>query len=241
MRPIRTLIVDDERLARQRIRRLLSDQPGIEISGDCASVREAREVLSEVPVDLVFLDIEMPHEDGFQLLQSTAERGSPLVIFVTAHEQYALPAFGVSAVDYLLKPVDEARFRLSLSRSRELLRSRIAREQPGPGVVLVRSGEKTLFLKLDLIDWIEAEGNYVRLHVGSQSHLLRETLNAFDAKLDGSRFTRIHRSAIVNLERIVEFQQWFNGDLQVILQDGQQLRMSRTYRNRVQDLLGKTL
>lgn len=241
MRPIRALIVDDERLARQRILRLLSEEPDIELCGECASVREARPLLSGASVDLLFLDIQMPREDGFQLVQRPLHAGFPLVIFVTAHERYAIPAFGVRAIDYLLKPVDEARFRLSLSRSRELLALRGAREQPALDIVLVRSGERTVLLKLNSIDWIDAEGNYVKLHVGGQSHLLRETLNTFEAKLDAARFARIHRSTIVNLDRIVEFQPWFNGDFQVILKDGHQLRMSRTYRTRVQDLLGRTL
>lgn len=268
LRPMRTIIVDDERLARQRLSRQLSGERDVELIGECQSARQAGELLGQGRAELLFLDVEMPRASGIELARAMEKQGpgeAPAIVFVTAHEQYAVHAFELRACDYLLKPVADDRLRVAVRRARELLLSRGGAEpQPEPpglhdasgtegdeppddavderaGVVLVRTEARVLRIKLESIDWIEAAGNYVQLHVGTASHLLRETITSFEARLPRDRFARIHRAAIANLDRVVEFQPLLSGDFQVLLQGGTRLRMSRTYRQRIRDLFGRSI
>jgi two-component system, LytTR family, response regulator len=251
---IRTLIVDDETLARRRIRRLLAAESDVEVVGECHDAREAVDFIQQRTPDLVFLDVQMPGLDGFGLLDALPAQNVPAVIFVTAFDQYALRAFEVRALDYLLKPFDHARFRKALDRARaqirqnggmaldprlsHLIENLGARSKPSERVV-IKSAGRIMFLRTDEIDWLEAADNYVRVHVGAESHLLRETLGALEARLDPARFMRIHRSTVVNIDRVKELQPWFHGDYIVILQDGSRLNLSRTYRDRVIGLVGE--
>jgi two-component system, LytTR family, response regulator len=251
---IRTLIVDDEPLARERLRTLLQQESDIEIVGECADGRQAITAIGADAPDLVFLDIQMPVLDGFGVIQSLEDRPLPAVIFVTAYDQYALRAFEVHALDYLLKPFTAKRFQKALERARaELVRGENGKagfeqrlinlledlngEKKHPKRLVVKSSGRVYFLKIDEIDWIEAEGNYVRLHVGANSHLLRETMKGMEAALDPDRFIRIHRSTIVNTERIRELQPLFHGEYAVILTDGTRLVASRGPENRLRRML----
>jgi two-component system LytT family response regulator len=253
MTRLKALIIDDERLARQRLLRLLIQEPDVAVIGQCKNVREARELIEQGAPDVLFLDVQMPRANGFELMEMLAER-SVATIFVTAYEQYAVQAFEVKACDYLLKPVTPARLKVALQRACELLDRRAddrsdtvasavpdMEKEPKGDSVLVRTESKVLRLRIQSIDWIEAAGNYVLLHVGRESHLLRETLSAFEARLPGAHFARIHRTIIVNLDRIVEFEPTVGGDFVVSLVGGAQLRMSRTYRGRIRDLFGNSI
>jgi two-component system, LytTR family, response regulator len=255
MRTMKTLIVDDERLARHRLQRLLLQEPDFEIVGHCKNVRQARELIANDVPDVMFVDVQMPRADGFALLGGIEPRAMPAVIFVTAFEHYAVQAFEVKACDYLLKPVSPPRLKVAAQRARELLRLREGHEQGDeppsrpreretdaqPSAVLVRTGAKVLRIGLDCIDWIEAAGNYVSVSADGKTHLIRETISAFEAKLPPGKFARIHRTAIVNLDRVVEFHPNLNGDFSVTLRDGKQLRMSRTYRGRIRDVFGNAI
>jgi two-component system, LytTR family, response regulator len=251
---IRTLIVDDEPLARERLRTLLQQESDVEVIGECADGRQAISAIGSEAPDLVFLDIQMPLLDGFGVMQSLEDRPLPAVIFVTAYDQYALRAFDVHALDYLLKPFTAKRFQKALERARaELVRGENGKagfeqrlinlledlngEKRHPKRLVVKSSGRVYFLKIDEIDWIEAEGNYVRLHVGSNSHLLRETMKGMEAALDPDRFIRIHRSTIVNTERIRELQPLFHGEYAVILIDSTRLVASRGPENRLRRML----
>ncbi len=251
---IRTLIVDDETLARRRIRRLLAAENDVEVVGECGDARQAVDFIQQRTPDLVFLDVQMPGLDGFGLLDSLPAKNVPAVIFVTAFDQYALRAFEVRALDYLLKPFDSSRFRQAVDRARAQIRqtggaaldSRLnhlianlgVRPKPSERVV-IKSAGRIMFLRTDEIDWLEAADNYVRVHAGAESHLLRETLGSLEARLDPAKFMRIHRSTMVNIDRIKELQPWFHGDYIVILHDGSRLSLSRTYRDRVINLVGE--
>lgn len=253
---IRALVVDDEPLARRRIRRLLSRDADVEVIGDCANGYEAIDAISRQTPNLVFLDVQMPEVDGFTVLERIDKRAVPFVIFVTAYDQYALKAFEVSAVDYLLKPFDKKRFEQALQRAKTrlsteqgsdinqqtlaLLRELKARSRHLERL-LIKSGARAFFLKTDEIDWIAAEGKYVRLHVGSESHLLREGMTAIETQLDPQKFLRVHRSSIVNIDRVKELQPWFNHEYRVVLKDGTKLILSRTCRKKLTDLLGERL
>jgi two-component system LytT family response regulator len=253
---IRTLIVDDEPLARQRVRRLLEADPDVTVVGESGDGRQALADLRALRPDLVFLDVQMPALDGFGVLAELGAEATPMVIFVTAHDRYALKAFEVHALDYLLKPFDAARFAAALERAkaqlrqgsaadwqerlRELLRAAPGRP-PGPERLLIKSGGRIYFVRIEDVDWIEAAGNYVRLHVGAEEHLLREALTTLEKKLDPGRFVRIHRSTVVNLERIRELQPAFHGDYVLILRDGTELAVSRGYRDRLGEALGHPL
>jgi two-component system LytT family response regulator len=253
---IRAFIVDDEPLARQRLRTLLESDADIEIAGECADGCQAVAALQEHKPDLLFLDVQMPRLDGFGVLAALRDVYLPVVIFVTAHDRYALQAFEVHALDYLLKPFDRERFRTALERAK----AQVRREQSGEvnqrllallqhvhetnkhlERLVVKSAGRVCFVRLEDIDWIEAAANYVRLHVGKETHLLRESLSGLEARLDGKRFLRIHRSFIVNIERIRELQPAFHGDYVIILQDGTELTLSRGYRDKLQELLGNSL
>ncbi len=252
MKRLRALVIDDEPLARKRILRLLGDEPDIEVVGECGNPRDAQAFLKQETPDLVFLDVQMPEMDGFDLLREVGTRKPPAVVFVTAYDGYALKAFEVNAFDYLLKPFDEARFRLALERVRERLARReedtlsnqlaalvdtLSPARPSRGRIAIKSAGKVMFVNVSDIDWIEAADNYACLHCNGITHVLRETMNSLEAKLDRTQFARIHRSLIVNIDRIAEMQPWFRGDYLVILKDGTKLKLSRTYRDALSGML----
>ena len=256
---IRTLIVDDEPLARQNLRLLLKDDPEIEIIAECGSGHEAVRIIEADQPDLLFLDIQMPEMNGFDVIERIDTERLPAIVFVTAFDQYALQAFEVHALDYLLKPFDDARFEKALRQAKTqieqrevnalsrklfaLLEDRDATrsEKPEPTKFLTRlmikSASRVFFLKVDEIDWIGADDYYVKLHTGRKSHLLRETMNDMEARLDPLKFLRIHRSTIVNIDRIKEMHPHFNGDYMVVLHDGTELKLSRSRREQVQAIL----
>ena len=252
---MRVLIVDDEPLARERIRDLLRAEGDVRRVEECGNGEEAVEAIQARPPDLVFLDVQMPGLDGFGVLERLPPGPMPLVVFVTAYEQHAVRAFEVHALDYLLKPFDPQRFAATLSRVRtrlghgtrdevaEAVRALLAeardRLPAAPAVLSVRAGDRIVPIRVDEIDWVEAEGNYVRLHRGTSSHLLRETMAALEQSLDARRFRRIHRSAIVNVDRIAELVPWFGKDFKVILRDGTELTLSRSYVDRLPEFLGR--
>jgi two-component system, LytTR family, response regulator len=252
---IRTLIVDDEPLARERMRSLLGGQQDIAIVGECRDGREAVEAIRTEAPDLVFLDVQIPELDGFQVIEAIGPERSPVIVFVTAYDQYALQAFEVHAVDYLLKPFDEERFGRALDRARQALSHGKEKEELSEKLIsllqdlkapqgymerlVVKSAGRLFFLRTEEIEWVESAGNYVCLHVKGESHLLRETMNGLEARLDPARFGRIHRTAIVNIDQIKELQPLFHGEYQVVLRDGMELTLSRGYRDRLQEVIGK--
>jgi two-component system LytT family response regulator len=248
------MVVDDEPVARERIVGLLQQEKDIELVGECADGNQAVNAIQQQHPDLVFLDVQMPACDGFGVIQQVGADQMPAVVFVTAYDEYALRAFEVHAIDYLLKPFGRDRFQQTLQHAREHLERRRAGDlgrrllalvqdlKPEPQKLdrlVVKSGGRVFFLRTDDIDWIEAAGNYVRLHLGEDSHLFRETMNNMEGRLDAHRFVRIHRSRIVNTDRIKELQPWFNGEYVVILQNGARLTLSRGYREKLQERLGK--
>jgi two-component system LytT family response regulator len=248
MSALRVVVVDDERLARQKIRTLLGRESGVEIVRECANGAEAVDAIRDERPDLVFLDVQMPGMDGFGVLRALGSgAASPAIVFVTAHEKYAVKAFEVHAIDYLLKPFDRSRFRVALDRAREQLATgahhdcaaRIAamiREMQAPAFVeriAVRSGGRMFFVRVDEIDWIEAADNYARIHHRKGAHLVRETMTALEATLDPRRFVRVHRRAIVNLDRIEEVRTLFHGEQVVVLRGGVEVACGRAYRERL--------
>lgn len=243
---MRVLIADDERLARQRLLSLLEKEEDVQVVAECSDGAAAAEMLKTRPVDVAFLDIEMPGQNGLEALNSSPSENQPLVVFITAFEQYAVRAFEANAFDYLLKPYREDRLRNTLSRLRghlALLRKQTTappKEATGSDVerIPIKSNGRIILLKTDEIDWVEAEHNYVRLHTRGITHLIRETMSALEAKLNHRRFRRIHRSTIVNVERIKEIQPWFRGDAIVVLDNGQKLTASRNFRDRLREWLG---
>ena len=264
---IRTLIVDDEPLGRSGVRVRLKGESDIEVVGECANGRLAVEAINALLPDLLFLDVQMPGMNGFEVLAATQHiTPLPVVIFVTAYDEYALRAFDVYALDYLLKPIDDERFTLGIRRARAHLEQKresawakrfaallahLKTDSPDlptidtPGEppterFVIKSGGRIFFIKAEEIDWVEAVGDYVRLHVGQQSHLLRDTMAAMQAKLD-QRFLRIHRSTIVNTERIKELHPYFNGEYTIMLLDGVQLKSSRSYRDSLRHHFGDSL
>jgi|SRR5436190_7289106 len=247
----KTLIVDDEALARDRLRQLLQGERGIQIVGECADGREAVAAIQRELPDLIFLDIQMPELDGFGVLEAIKAEPMPIIVFVTAYDQFALKAFDVHAVDYLLKPFDRERFQTSLRHALEQVKHRgdktladrqsavLAEVRPLPKSserLPIKSGGRVIFVRFDDIDWIEAAHNYIVLHVNKDSHLLRETMNAFEARLSPDKFVRISRSTIVNIDRIKELQPMFYGEYTVTLQNGTRLTLSRRYRGKLQQL-----
>jgi two-component system LytT family response regulator len=262
---LRVLIVDDEAFARQRLRRLLTEESDIEIIGEAANGREAIALITQHDPDVVLLDVQMPRIDGFGVLRAL-DGPAPLVIFVTAFDEHAVAAFNVHAFDYILKPVDPSRFADAIARARaQIEQSTIAErhaklvafldaspgtsprdtvttpaEQSTPGGrgpldrLLVKEEGKMYFVPVGEIDWIEAFGNYARLHTGQRTHLIRETMSTLERALDVRRFARIHRSTIVNLDRIRQMDLWGSGDYMVRLSDGTQLKLSRWYRDRLE-------
>jgi two-component system, LytTR family, response regulator len=246
---LRTVLVDDEPLARERIRELLAPETDVEVVGEFGEAEAAAQGIASLAPDILFLDIQMPGVDGFALLDLLGDARPPAVVFVTAFEQYAVQAFNVHALDYLLKPFSRERFYEALENARERLRhgrdtalsDRLAAlvadlragEKRWLERLLVKKGGRFVFLKVDQIDWVETAGNYLRLHCGSEEHLIRETMTSLEAKLDPSRYARIHRFTLVNLERIKEVEPFFHGDYVVKLQNGKELTLSASYRDRL--------
>ena len=255
-RKIRALIVDDEPLARRRIKSLLAHDATIEVIGECSDGNKAVSSISELTPDLVFLDVQMPAMDGFEVIKTIGAERMPTVIFVTAYDQYALKAFEVNALDYLLKPFDRNRFQKTLERAKTMIKrlqngdvnnqllsllGNLRREHELPDRFIIKSGGRVIFLRVEEIDWMRTVGNYVRLQVGRDSHLMRETMSGIEAKLNPDRFMRVHRSIIVNLDRVKEVQPWAKGEYVVIMRDGTRLMMSRRYRERLNERLNKAI
>jgi two-component system LytT family response regulator len=249
---IRTLIVDDMLLARKRIRRYLSADPEIEIVGECSDGLTAVSAISELRPELLFLDVQMPEMDGFQVLETVGTELVSAVIFVTAYDQFALRAFEVHALDYLLKPFGRERFYRAIERAKAQIKQRQKGELDERlrsllhdmnvqskylKRLMVKSAGRTVFLTIDEIDYVETAGNYLRLKSGKESHLIRERLSYLQNRLNPEKFVRIHRSTIVNIERIKEMYPLFNGDQMIILHDGTQLTMSRNYREKLLALI----
>lgn len=256
---IRVVIVDDEPLARRNIRLLLKDDRDVEIVGEAGSGREALSLIRKHSPDLVFLDIQMPEMDGFGVLENFEATHLPVIVFVTAFDQYAIKAFEFHALDYLLKPFDDARFEKALRQAKIQVEQREIKDlsqrlvallegrEGGPSEtarrpeylsrILIKSAGRVFFLKTDEIDYVQAEDYYVKLQVGRKGHLLRETMNEMELKLDPRKFLRIHRSTIVNIERIRELQPHFNGEYIVVLKDETELKLSRSRREQLQTLL----
>ena len=248
---IRALIVDDEPLARERVKRFLKDERDLELLGECGNGSDAIKAIREKKPDLVFLDIQMPEKNGFDVIKGLDAKTLPNIVFITAYDQYALQAFEVHALDYLLKPFNRERFHQAVRRAKEQIESKrrgelderlaslissIAPDKKYLERLVVKSVGRVFFLKTSEIDWIEASGNYLKLHVGRDSHMIRETMNSIEAKLDPSQFMRIHRSTIVNIDRIKELHPMFSGDYSAILRDGTELALSRNYRERFLEL-----
>jgi two-component system, LytTR family, response regulator len=247
---IRAVIVDDEPPARRRIRALLAGELDVEVIAECRDGREALTVIAAAQPDLVFLDVQMPEVDGLAVARGVGRNAGgelPLVVFTTAHSQFAVPAFDVDAVDYLLKPFDPDRFRAAVARARERL-GEIRRGAdlpapavPAPGTYLdrlpVRMGTRICLVPVEEIEYCEAEANYVRVHTGGQSYLVRETLAGMEAKLDPARFLRIHRSLVVQVARVESLEPLFHGDYLVRLRSGARLTSGRTYRARLHQAL----
>lgn len=243
----RVLVVDDELLARQRVLHFLQKAADFEVVGECTNGLEAVKAIEELNPDLVFLDIQMPELDGFGVIEAVGTDRMPTTLFVTAYDQHALKAFEVHALDYLLKPFDSERFDQALERARrwcsakasaqnpkqdlDALMAGIRQERPWVDRLLVRQGDRHILVRTATLQWIEAEDNYVRLHVEGTSFLLRQTMSGILARLDPNQFRRIHRSAIVNLDCIKELQPWTSGDHLVIMRDGTKLTLSRTFRD----------
>jgi two-component system LytT family response regulator len=259
------MLADDEPLARRRLVRFLRAEPDVEVVAECANGAQAVAALTAHELDLVLLDVQMPDLSGLEVVAAHGADRMPAVIFVTAYDAYAVRAFEVHALDYLLKPITVERFHAAFTRAREhlervssahagrrlksLLAQLLASEQalavagaiPAAAApakyadrLMVKSEGRVFFVRVGDVDWFEAEGNYVRIHVGKATHLIRETITAIDASLDPAQFARIHRGTIVNLDRIRELQPWFAGDYVVILKDGVQLKLTRTYREQLQ-------
>jgi two-component system, LytTR family, response regulator len=255
---IRTLIVDDERLARARIRRLLKSNEAIEIVGESRNGREAVLFIKSQNPDLVFLDVQMPEMSGLDVVKAVGPKFIPALVFVTAFDQYAVHAFDFYALDYLLKPFTPDRFSQTVERVKEQFKqSREAAagdelEQRLVSLIsdlgdkkyleriVIKNGGKVFFLKTDEIDWIGAAGNYLELHVGKASHLVRDTMHGMESKLDPDKFLRIHRSAIVQIDRIKEMHAMFSGDYTVHLHDGTELSLSRHFRARWEELISRS-
>ncbi|MFI5210194.1 MAG: LytR/AlgR family response regulator transcription factor, partial [Gemmatimonadales bacterium] len=224
---LRVLVADDEPLGRQRLVRLLEQEPDAELVSVCADGQSARAAIRRHDPDLLFLDVEMPALDGFGVLRELGGGERPAVVFVTAHAHYALRAFDAQALDYLLKPFDEERFHRAYTRARDRLAAHTATPPEVPERLAVKNDGRVTFVRTADIDWIEAASNYVRLHVGRETHLIRESMTGIEARLSPGRFLRIHRTMIVNLDRLRELQPWFSGEYIAILADGTRLKVSR--------------
>jgi two-component system LytT family response regulator len=253
---IRALVVDDEPFARERVVRLLGSEVDIEIVGEAGDGFQAVQMIKSTRPDLVFLDVQMPGRDGFAVLEHLEPDETPVVVFLTAYDQYAVRAFENAALDYILKPFDEDRFNKALRRARSTLEQiASARDRQGTGPTsggpesevstemgagqqylqrfIIRSGGRVFFRRAEEIDWIEAEGNYVRVHSGASAFLMRETISSLEAKLDPAKFARVHRSAIVQIDKIREAEMRLSGSYNLRLASGEHIVMSRRYRRRL--------
>ena len=256
---MRVIIVDDEPLARDRLRSLLAKESDVQVVAECGDGREAITAIRRENPDLVFLDIQMPDLDGFGVISQLKGGHVPLIVFVTAFDEFAVKAFEVHALDYLLKPFDRERLKNAVAHARSRLKSPtpvdltekltalLESMQPSTGGdargatsdrIAVKLDGRVIFLRPNEIDWIEAQDNYVKLHAGREAHLVRDTLSNFETRLDQRRFIRIARSTIVNIDRVKEMQPMFHGEYVVILHDGTKLTMSRGYRETLQQYLG---
>jgi two-component system LytT family response regulator len=241
--------VDDEPLARRRLEALLQDEPDVEVVGEAEDGPSAVAAIRKHSPDLVLLDVQMPGMSGFDVIAELGPERCPAVVFATAHDRYALRAFEVHALDYLLKPFDRRRLRQALSRARrdaadpaELGRRLLALVSEARGGaplkrLTVKSRGRIYFVRADEIDWIEAAGHYLTLHVGQQTHLLRDTIKRLGSRLDPSRFVRVHRGTIVNVDRVRELLPSFHGEYVIVLRDGTRIESSRGYSGRLQELL----
>jgi two-component system LytT family response regulator len=250
---IKTLIVDDEPLARQKLRMFLEDVGGLEIVGECQNGLEAIEAIRGDAPDLVFLDVQMPGADGFEVVKAVGPAEMPAIVFVTAFDRFAVQAFEAHALDYLLKPFSRARLADAVDRAREALRSRgrgsleerLAALVAGVGAgspqhperFAVKTGNEYHFVKSAEVEWVEAADNYVSLHVGRRTYLLRDTMSSMETKLDPARFVRIRASAIVNLDFVEAVQPWSGTEFQFVLRSGSRLLSSRRYRERIRSLI----
>jgi two-component system LytT family response regulator len=248
---IRAVVVDDEPIARGHLRALLEDRGDVQVIAECGDGQTAVDRIRSLGPDLVLLDVQMPELDGLDVVRTIGPDRMPPVVFVTAHDQHAVEAFEVHALDYVLKPVHRARFNGAIDRVVGLIRSGSAvqssrplaealeRLSPSPAIerVAIRSGERVLYLRVSDIDWIEAADDLVRIHVGKTVHDHRATMTQIEQRLPSSKFVRIHRSTIVNLERIREFQPWFQGDWILVLADGTRLQSGKSYRKRIKELI----
>jgi two-component system, LytTR family, response regulator len=254
--PLTTLIVDDEPLARAGLRMFLSEDPEVLAVFEARDGREAVSTIQKIRPDLVFLDVQMPEMDGFAFLREIGVERLPAVIFVTAHDQYAIHAFEINALDYLLKPVTRERFGKAMERAKAKLHSHLAADASRQIIGLletiasprrylkrlaVRSAGKTVFVDVETVDWMEAAENYVQLHAGQVRHLLHGTMNTLEQSLDPEIFLRIHRSIIVNIDRIKELQPGSHGGYLITLQDGTQLQSGRTYGGKLRALAANPL
>lgn len=254
MSSVTALIADDEPLARERIRTLLANFPEVAIVGEAPDGKETLRLIRKLHPMLVFLDVQMPEMNGFDVLEEVGPESVPAVIFVTAYDAFALRAFEVHAVDYLLKPFDQARFARAVnhalsslaqrsdegfdSRVLSLLQS-IRSERRADERVAIRTDDGVYFIRIAEIDWLEASANYVKIHAGAQQHLLRDSLKNFEQRLDPTRFLRVHRSAIVNLDSIQRLEPWSHGEYAVVLRDGTRLMSSRTYSQRLRTIIDR--
>jgi len=252
MEKIRALIVDDEPLAREGMRLHLGEHSDIEVIGECADGASAITAIRNLVPDLVFLDVQMSELDGFGVLRELEGEDLPAIVFVTAYDQFALQAFEAAALDYLLKPLDPERLAGTLERARVQIEGRSRREQSEQILSLLshfgaqprfierlvtRSDGRIRIIRVDDIDYIEAAGNYAKIHVSGKMHLVREGMNSLEAKLDGRRFLRIHRSVIVRIDRIRELESLYQGDYVVVLHDGVRLTTGRKYREAIQEFI----
>lgn len=251
---VRTIIVDDEPLARGHLRTLLAEHPAIEVAGEATNGQEAIALIAREQPDLVLIDIQMPELDGFGVVQSIGADRMPVTIFVSAFDEYALRAFEAHALDYVMKPVDRERFYRALERaisavsmgSRTDARGAFARlvtqleaDRPVTDRLAIKQDGRVIFLRTADIDWIETDGDHVRIHIGPHVYVHRATLTRMEERMPAGRFLRIHRSTLVNVERIRELQPWFQGDYVLILQDGTRLTSGRTYREPIRQFLGR--
>jgi two-component system LytT family response regulator len=241
---IRALIVDDEPLARNRVRTLLGAHPDVEVVAECGSGREAAQVMASETASVLFLDIELSDADGFAIASATDSGAKPTVVFVTAHEEYALRAFEANAADYLVKPFSQERFDRAMDRVRRFLVAPSPRPAARPRRrerFAIRGRDQVLFVKAAAIDWIAAEGNYARLYTEEKSHLIRESLQNLEAELDPELFVRVHRSAIVNIERVRKLMVGAEGAFSIVLRNNAAVPLGPSYRERFEQLLGQKL
>jgi len=251
--PLRVMVVDDEAPARKKILRFLNSIADVEVVAEAANGAEAVTAIGEKKPDLLFLDVQMPGMDGFEVLREIGTGRRPRIVFVTAHDEYAIRAFDVHAIGYLLKPFDRARFMKVLedarthldeagddvsSRLRQLIAEMERRKEKTPRL-LVQHNQRAFFLALEKIDWAESDRNYLKLHVGDQTYTIRGTVDSLEEKLDSSQFLRLNRSAIVRLDFIRELQSWFHGEYKVVLTSGETLMWTRRYVNRHPEILQK--